>query len=203
MKFSFPSFIIFGIAAIFIFSLIANCTSQNDPQPSSPAQNPAQDIYATDSLNAGSNSFVNFSSTAVRGENVYVPVYSHIYQQNQQKTFNLTTTLSIRNTDLEHSVNIKKVYYYDSHGMLVHRFLDSIRTVSPLSSISFVVEEEDLRGGVGANFLVLWESEEMVSRPVIEAVMISTSQQQGISFVSTGRVIDALARTPQSNSSME
>lgn len=201
MKSSIPSFITSAVAVIFILSLAANCTSQNDPQPSD--QNPAQNISSPDSLNTGSNSFVNFSSSAVRGENVYVPVYSHIYQQNQQKTFNLTTTLSIRNTDLEHSVNIKKVYYYDSQGMPVHRFLDSIRTVSPLSSISFVVEEEDLRGGVGANFLVLWESEEMVSRPVIEAVMISTSQQQGISFVSAGRVIDSLARAPQSNSSME
>lgn len=67
----------------------------------------------------------------------------------------------------------------------------------PLSSISYVVEEEDLRGGVGANFLVLWESEHPVSKPVIEAVMISTSQQQGISFVSEGRILHELDRTTQ------
>jgi len=56
------------------------------------------------------------------------------------------------------------------------------------------VEEEDLRGGVGANFLVLWESGKSVKFPIIEAVMISTSQQQGISFISKGRTIDSLHR---------
>ncbi|MDX1618580.1 MAG: DUF3124 domain-containing protein [Balneolaceae bacterium] len=148
-----------------------------------------------DTASAGLESFATFSSTAVLGGNVYVPVYSHIYQLNQKKTFNLTATLSIRNTDMEHPLSLKKVYYYDSNGELVHKFLDTPQSIRPLASTSFVVEEEDLRGGVGANFLVLWESEQRINQPVIEAVMISTSQQQGISFVSEGRVLQNMDRT--------
>ncbi|MDR8390048.1 DUF3124 domain-containing protein [Aliifodinibius sp. S!AR15-10] len=159
-----------------------------------------QDISTTDADSFVSDSlqkFISYSSNAVLGETVYVPVYSHIYQQNRSRTFNLTTTLSIRNTDLNAPIIIKKVYYYDSDGNLVHRYLDEPQTIDPLSSTSFVIEEEDLRGGVGANYLVLWEAEHNVNQPIFEAVMISTAQNQGISFVSVGRIIDALSRTSE------
>ena len=136
--------------------------------------------------------FVDYAPDAVAGQTVYVPVYSHIYQHNRTRTFNLTATLSIRNTDLNNSFTLKKVYYYDSDGNLVYKYLDEPQTINPLSSTSFVVEEEDLRGGVGANFLVLWEASQQVTKPVFEAVMISTAQNQGISFVSVGRVINSL-----------
>lgn len=141
--------------------------------------------------------YLTYSTGAVIGEMVYVPVYSHIYQQNQTRTFNLTATLSIRNTDLQNTISIKKVYYYDSDGNLIHKYLDESQKLKPLSSTSYVIEEEDLRGGVGANYLVLWEAEQMVNKPVIEAVMISTAQNQGISFVSEGRVIHTFTSTSQ------
>lgn len=141
--------------------------------------------------------FISYNSNAVVGETVYVPVYSHIYQQNQTRTFNLTATLSIRNTDLQNTISIKKIYYYDSDGNLVHKYLEEPKNLKPLSSTSYVIEEEDLRGGVGANYLVLWEAEQMVNKPVIEAVMISTAQNQGISFVSEGRVIHTLNSNSQ------
>ena len=127
------------------------------------------------------------------GQLVYVPVYSHIYQQNRQKTFNLTTTLSIRNADPYRPFTITEVAYYDSKGNLIQQYVDSTEQIRPLASTSFVIEEEDLRGGVGANFLVRWHSQEPVYPPVIEAVNISTSQQQGISFLSVGRVLQEQA----------
>lgn len=123
------------------------------------------------------------------GQLVYVPVYSHIYQQNRQKTFNLTTTLSIRNADPYRSFTITEVAYYDSKGKLVQQYVDSTEQIRPLASTSYVIEETDLRGGVGANFLVRWHSQNPIYPPVVEAVNISTSQQQGISFLSVGRVL--------------
>lgn len=160
--------------------------------------NPDISTDQTDSVVVDSlQQFISYSSSAVAGETVYVPVYSHIYQRNQSRTFNLTATLSVRNTDLNAPITIKKVYYYDSNGNLVHRYLDEPQTIDPLSSTSFVIEEKDLRGGVGASYLVLWEAEQSVNQPVFEAVMISTAQNQGVSFVSTGRVIDTISRTLQ------
>lgn len=51
------------------------------------------------------------------------------------------------------------------------------------------MREDDSRGGAGANFLVDWGAEQPISEPVVEAVMIGTASQQGISFISPGRVV--------------
>lgn len=165
--------------------IVMSCGNTAQQDITSPSE---ADSVVVDSL----QQFISYSSGAVVGATVYVPVYSHIYQQSQNRTFNLTATLSVRNTDLNSPIIIKKVYYYDSDGKLVHKYLDDPQTIGPLSSTSFVIEEEDLRGGVGANYLVLWEAKQPVNQPIFEAVMISTAQNQGISFVSVGRVIDSI-----------
>lgn len=161
--------------------LLAGCMEQPELQLSN--KKGVQDTTTV----RDANSFDRNSHSV--GQLVYVPVYSHIYQQDHQKTFNLTTTLSIRNADPYRSFELTEVSYYDSKGQFIQHYLDSSRTVKPLASTSFVVEERDLRGGVGANFMVNWRSENPVSPPIIEAVNISTSQQQGISFLSVGRIL--------------
>lgn len=125
----------------------------------------------------------------VRRQTIYIPVYSHIYIRDRERTFNLAATLSIRNTDLSNSITLMAVDYYDSEGNLVNEYLEEPVQLAALASTAFVVEEGDLRGGVGANFVVSWQADQSVTRPVVEAVMISTRSTQGISFTSPGRVI--------------
>lgn len=79
--------------------------------------------------------------------------------------------------------------YYDSHGSRLRAYLDMPRTLEPLASSYVVVETDDIRGGVGANFLVRWQTETPVPPPVVEMVMITTESTQGISFRSTARVL--------------
>jgi len=65
--------------------------------------------------------------------------------------------------------------------------------LAPLATTEFFVPEQDSSGGSGANFIVEWVAEKkQVNTPIIEAVMISTSGQQGISFVRSGQVVQAL-----------
>lgn len=116
---------------------------------------------------------------------VYVPAYSHVYF-NKGEPLSLTMTLSVRNIDLEQPILIKSVSYYDTNGKLVESFLKKSLTLKPQATAEFLVSDQDTRGGSGANFLVQWASEENVNKPVIEAVMIGTSNQQGISFVRSG-----------------
>lgn len=180
---------------IILISFIA-CEGRVNNQPSGSAQADKVQAELADSLSRNDTTFVRLHTSI--GQTIYVPVYSHIYQKNQQQTFNLTATLSFRNADLRRTLRLTKVLYYDSQGNIVKNYLDEPMLIKPLASTSFVVEENDLRGGVGANFIVDWESEEPVYPPIVEAVMISTSQQQGISFVSKGRILENL--NPQSNS---
>ena len=181
---------------LLLLALLA-CDGAQENQPSETVQQSEEEAALTDSLTQNYADFNRLLTSA--GQTVYVPVYSHIYQLNQQKTFNLTATLSFRNADLNRSLRLTKVLYYDSQGNIVKNYLEEPLVISPLASTSFVVEENDLRGGVGANFIVEWKSEAPVFPPVVEAVMISTSQQQGISFVSVGRVIEEANSRPEGN----
>lgn len=129
---------------------------------------------------------------AVVGQTVYVPVYSHIFHQDGSRELDLTATLSIRNTDPERALTVTEVGYYDSAGRLVRRYVEQPISLGPLASEAFVIEGRDRTGGVGANFLVEWHAAAEVSVPLVEAVMISTAQGQGVSLVSRGEVVRTL-----------
>ncbi len=124
-----------------------------------------------------------------RGQLVYVPAYSHVYYGDMERKFLLTAILSIRNTDPEHAITLVLVDYYDSDGQVIKRYLSAPVTLKPMASTRFIVKESDTRGGSGANFLVKWQADAEVTEPLMEAVMIGTAGQQGISFTSRGKVI--------------
>jgi len=125
-------------------------------------------------------------------QSIYVPLYSQIYADDRykDKPFALTSTLSIRNTDPDTSFMLESVDYYDSHGKKLRSYIDRPVQIGPLASVRYTVPESNNKGGSGAKFLVRWHAEKPVSEPIVESVMIGTQMQQGISFISTGRVID-------------
>ncbi len=128
----------------------------------------------------------------VMGQTIYVPVYSHIYYRNQEKVLNLAATLSIRNTDLSKPMIITSIRYYDSNGKVIKQFLARPVQLGAMASTDFVVDSTDTSGGSGANFIVEWVAETEIFEPVVEAVMIGTESNRGISFVSPGKVIKSL-----------
>ncbi|UCF90454.1 MAG: DUF3124 domain-containing protein [Desulfobacterales bacterium] len=135
--------------------------------------------------NARAESIVNLS----KGQTVYVAIYSHIYSGDRDYPFDLSATLSIRNTDLNYPITILSVDYYDSNGKFLKKYIDSPIQLDAIASIRYVIRESDKRGGSGANFIVRWKSDAPVNQPLIESVMIGTKMQQGISFTSRGQVI--------------
>ena len=126
---------------------------------------------------------------AAAGALVYVPAYSHVYSGDRQQRVDLAATLSIRNTDARGSLRVVSVHYVGSRGETLRAYLDAPRTLGPYATADFVVGQSDREGGSGASFIVAWTADAPVSAPVVEAVMINTSGQQGISFVTEGRVV--------------
>ena len=124
-----------------------------------------------------------------RGQTLYVPAYSDIPFIDETRRFQLAVTLSVRNTDAAQAIQIMSVRYFDAEGRFLHAYVEPLRRLGPLASTTFVVHEHDTRGGAGASFLVEWRAEVPVHAPVVEAIMIGTSSQQGISFLSPGRVL--------------
>ena len=126
------------------------------------------------------------------GQTIYVPAYSHIYSGDREKPFLLTVTLSIRNIDPRHQIEITKVNYYDTQGNIIKTYLEKPVFLRPIESIRYVIPERDKVGGSGANFIVEWKSNRFVNPPIVESIMIGTQSQQGISFTSRGRAIMTL-----------
>lgn len=130
------------------------------------------------------------------GQTIYVPIYSHIYYGDQQGIFNLSATLSIRNIDLVNPMIITSVRYHDSEGKLVKQYLERPIKLGALASTDFFVKRNDTSGGLGANFVVEWVAETEIPQPIVEAVILGTDSQQGISFISPGRVIKSQNNRP-------
>ncbi|MEP0854333.1 DUF3124 domain-containing protein [Funiculus sociatus GB1-A4] len=172
--------------------VLTSCTSQEKPSQSVAdidRVNPSVKVVTLDK---------NFK--IVRGQTVYVPAYSYIYHYDRQETYNLTATLSIRNTDLTNPIIITSVRYNNSAGNLVRKYLERPTQLAALASTNFVVDSSDNSGGLGANFIVEWVAQTEVAQPIIEAIMIGSSLQQGISWISPGKVIKSHNnRSPQTS----
>ena len=119
-------------------------------------------------------------------DTVYVPIYSDIYSQTKESRYKLTATLSLRNTSLKYPIFISAVDYYNSAGPLTKHFLEKPIVLNEMESIEYVIEEQDISGGTGANFVIYWAAENQNVLPIFEGIMISTYGQQGISFSTKG-----------------
>lgn len=119
----------------------------------------------------------------------YLSVYSHIYSKNQARSEDLTITISLRNTDPDHPLYLSKAEYYNTHGEAIKSYLDQSVKLEALETLEWVIDQKDRSGGSGANFLFNWAQDSLASDPLFEAVMISTSGQQGLSFHTTAKRI--------------
>lgn len=133
-------------------------------------------------------------SSITCSETVYVPVYSSVYFKDSTSLYNLTATLNIRNIDLHSELFLRKIDYYNSKGELVKKFLTKELKVKPLETFDLVIAQSDTSGGTGASFIVSWSAVKEIQNPVIEAVMISTRQGVGLSFITNGKVIETLKK---------
>lgn len=147
-------------------------------QPQQGKKNTAKDLSAY-------NTNVSLADKPVTG--YYVPVYSEIYSSTDKIKIQLTVTLSIRNTSTSQKTYVRNVDYYNSHGRKLRSYLKKPIALEPLQTVDFVVEERDTEGGPGPSFVV--EAVSDASQPLIQAVMIGTLNQQGISYLTEATLI--------------
>lgn len=122
------------------------------------------------------------------GDEMYVPIYSTIYSKNRDTQLLLTATLSIRNTSKKDSLFINTIDYYNTEGTLVRNYINAPIFLKPLETIDYVIDEDDVEGGSGANFLIDWGANNTM-KPVFQAVMIGMIGQHAFSFTTDGTTI--------------
>lgn len=127
---------------------------------------------------------LNTQDSALHQGSTHLSVYSSIYSQTEHRTHNLTATVSMRNINISDSLYITKAVYHDTKGEPIYTYFDYPVGLSPMETLEIVINQKDGKGGTGGNFVFEWYT--AANAPHFEAVMISTSGQQGISFRTEG-----------------
>jgi hypothetical protein len=122
------------------------------------------------------------------GQTIFVPAYIGIHFT-AKSTINLTTTISIHNTDLQESIIINSIQHYGGNGKLIKDYVQTPVRLAPMATTMFYVERGEPQEGLGANFIIKWVAEKETHEPVVEAVMIGSVGNHGVSFISPGRVL--------------
>jgi hypothetical protein len=126
-----------------------------------------------------------------QGQTLYVPVVSYLYLGKKASPYPLNVTLHVRNTDPQQAINLTGASYYDGRGRLVRNYLlESVR-LGPRASLALPLDQPETSSFSDGPpcVVVTWTSPEPASAPVSQAVHVGSAGQQGISFVTNGRVL--------------
>lgn len=145
-----------------------------------------KEIHPTHHVNWGNRTANINANDSLKTGTTYLSVYPQIYSTTQYRTHSLTATISMRNINLKDTIYIEKANYYNQKGKLIRSYFNNPIFLAPLETIDIVIEEDDNEGGTGANFIFNWKIKQNTNNPFFEAVMISTSGQQGLSFTTKG-----------------
>ena len=112
----------------------------------------------------------------------YLSIYSQIYSSSEHRTHNLTAMISLRNTSDMDTIYVLKAQYFDTHGKSVRNYFNQPIYLAPLETTEIIIDEVDVSGGTGSNFIFEWKIPENCPEPLFEGIMNSTMGQQGLSF---------------------
>ena len=149
-----------------------------------------KEISSIDPVNWDNRTVRGVLSDSLNQGTTYLSVYSQIYSQSEHITHDLTATVSMRNTNKADTVYINKAEYYDTSGNAIRTYFDKTIYIAPMETVEIIIDERDEEGGTGANFLFDWTVKPGANIPYFEAIMISTSGQQGLSFTTQGKVLN-------------
>lgn len=124
----------------------------------------------------------------VHGQVLYLPTYSNIPNPEMGGMYDISAFIAIHNTDFGNTIRITKVLFFDNDGKLISDYLQQDTVLHPLGTASYYLPTSD-QSGTGANFIVEWIADSLVTEPLIESVMVGFTSGQGVSFISTGRII--------------
>ena len=85
-------------------------------------------------------------------ESVYVPAYSDLYYESQEKKTFFTVILSLRNISFTDTLYFTHIDYYSSHGKLLRQYIDRVLVLRPMESMEYIVREMPKRRGYRCQF---------------------------------------------------
>lgn len=168
---------IFSISALLLLSGCNPPSQDPNVMLSEDQQDPIEELEITGAVDRSQFAY---------NQTFYVPIYSDVYTDRENRKVLLSATLSVRNTTLKKSLFINKIDYYDTHGNFVKSYLDKPIELPAMGTLNYIIEKEDDTGGSGANFIVEVEGIDDTVAPVIEAVMIGNFSNKAFAFMTEG-----------------
>lgn len=164
------------ILSLLIIALTLGCTHKREISSINPENwaKRAIDISKKDSLEYGKS---------------YLSIYSQIYSNSEHKTHNLTAMVSMRNTSDSDTIFLLKAEYFDTHGKSIRTYFSKPIYLAPMETTEIIIDESDIEGGTGSNFIIEWKIPKNSPEPLFEGVMNSTMGQQGLSFTTLAKRI--------------
>lgn len=141
---------------------------------------------------SGGLAFAQISPGRSLGQNLYLPIYSHIWHGDvttkgeREKTL-VSVTVSIRNTDPVKSIRIFSAQYYDTDGKKLKEYVASPKSIGPMGTYELFIPRSDDTGGSGANFVISWKSDTPASLPIVEGIHANLPVGRSIAFMSSAR----------------
>lgn len=137
-----------------------------------------------------------------KGQLVYIPIYfqvtTKIYteerlfsSETEEKgvTHQLTTNLTVHNTDLKYPITILKADLYDSNGKLLESYVSDSQKIKPLASKNLFLQVKDKSESWGGKMLIHWQSESLVNEPIIESLTFGFGGTHSVSFKTYGKPV--------------
>lgn len=163
-----------------IIPLLLSCNSQlrnNSEEKESSSFNPS-------TLNDDFDAYKQ-----IKGQLLYLPVYSNVPYQIDTVKFDMSAFVAIHNTDLYNKIMLTKVLYFNQDGRLVDDFLQNrMISIPPLATKDFYIPYED-QSGTGANFLIEWSADTLVNEPLVESVTICVKPNNSVAILSQGKIM--------------
>ena len=157
-----------------VYLLVLSCV---EPKP----------LSSVDPVNWDKRTVKSTLSNTLETGSTFLSIYSQIYLRTENDQADLTATISLHNPNREARIYVDKAVYYNTHGEPIRVYFDKTIFIKPMETVQIVIDGVDNEGGTGANFIFDWKIQPRTNEPIIEAIMISTYGQQGISFVTTGK----------------
>jgi len=125
----------------------------------------------------------------IKGQVIYLPIYSNIPHFMDSIKIDMSAFIAFHNTDFKNTIKLQQVQYFDTKGELVKDFLlEKTIVLGPLETTNFYVPYKD-QSGTGANFLIEWKSDSLVTEPLVESITINTKMHNCVAVLSSGKVI--------------
>lgn len=124
----------------------------------------------------------------VKGQTLYLPIYSHMLYGNLGKSGKasnvlLSALVSIRNTDGKRPLRIVSARYFDTHGKLLGERVPAPVLLAPYGTLELFVELNDASGGSGANFIIKWDADQPINPPLVESLHANMDGGKAVIFM--------------------